>query len=193
MTLHLSFYEIIWGTAAAILLGAFFGIVYDIIRLIRILLGTRCCGVFISGFLTKKSKMIANKVQEFRINHVFFRVLLKYFDAVLDFFFFIFCAVCYSIFLYASNHGIFRFVFLFGCIGGFILYRKTLGRIVFYFLREIAAFLYLKFFFCFKIFAFFVFKPTKWIVFHVFLAFYRKMLLLFRKKHDIINNKERNL
>ncbi len=187
MTLDFSLYEILWGGLYAVILGAFFGFLYDFIRLIRVLLGTVYQGKFMKGPFARKSSFIEKKISLFKEKHRFYRIALKWLDAAFDFLYCVFCGVCYAIFLYAVNEGIFRFVFLLGTVAGFCLYRKTVGRLFFFLLREIAAVCYLLIFSLMKILRFLVVRPLKWLILCIFFPFYRKILLLFCKKYDIMN------
>ena len=190
MNLNFSFYAIFRGSFYAFFLGVFFGIVYDLVRLIRILLGTVYHKKMIKGPFSRRSERIANEISSFKQKHQIYRKIIRWFDVILDFLFCLFCGICYSVFLYAVNYGIFRFIFIFATVLGVYLYRKTIGCLFFCLLQEIAAvfFLLAKIIRC--ILSFLLIKPIKWSCLCIFFPFYRKILLLFHKKHDIINRKK---
>ena len=190
MTLSLPLHEILYGGIYAFFLGAFFGFVYDFVRLVRVLLGTAYQGRFIKGPFSRRSARIEARVKLFREKHGVYRTLIKWLDIVLDFLYCVFCGICYAIFLYAVNHGVFRFLFLVGSFFGFWVYRKTIGRVFFFLLREIAAIFYLLARMTVRTVGFFLIRPIKWIFLNVFLPFYRKLLLLFQKKYVIMNKKK---
>lgn len=190
MTLGFSLYEILYGGIYAFFLGAFLGFAYDFVRLIRVLLGTVYQGRFIKGPFSRRSVHIEARVKLFKEKHRIYRTLIKVLDIVLDFIYCLFCGISVAIFLYAVNCGVFRFLFLVGAFFGFWFYRKTIGRVFFFLLREIAAIFYLLTKMIVYTVCFLMIRPIKWIFLHVFLPFYRKLLLLFRKKYVIINKKE---
>ena len=190
MTLDFSLQEIFVGSLYAALMGACFGFLYDWVRLIRLLLGTAYRGRFMKGLFAKHSAPIEEKVKAFKEKHRWYRAFLKWLDVFLDFLYCAFCGMCYAVFLYAVNCGIFRFAFILGTFLGFFLYRKTIGRVFFFLLRELAAFFYLIFHYIVVIFKKLIFRPLKWIFSRIFFPFYRKLLLLFHKKYVIMKKKK---
>ena len=187
MTLELSMRSLLSGILYSACLGAFFALLYDAIRLIRVLLGIHYQGNFIKGPFSRLAQPIEKRVQSFRKAHQLYQKALTVFDFIFDFIYFVFCGVAFSIFLYAANHGVFRFCFLFGIVIGFYIYRKTAGRLVFFCLREIASICYLFLFACATV----VWKPSKWIYSHLVLQIYDKTLLPFYKKCVIIIRKRK--
>lgn len=191
MTLNFSIHEIFSGFLYACCLGCFFGLIYDFIRLIRVLLGTIYRGRFIQGPFSRLSTPIETKVKAFREKHRAYRMFVRVLDIIFDFLYFLFCGMCYAVFLYAVNHGIFRLVFLVGTVLGFWTYRKTVGRIFFFLLRETSAICYLLLYGMISILRQVVIRPLKWIFSRIFFPIYRKILLPFRKKYGTMNkNKE---
>lgn len=87
----------------AAVLGCFFGSVYDIIRIIRLFFGVS------EGDLHKRR---------------FLRVILL---QITDIIYMIFFAVCFCIFLFYFNSGIFRWYLAVSAAVGIFVYRYTLG------------------------------------------------------------------
>ena len=189
MTLAVSFTALLKGALYAALVGIFFGVVYDGVRLSRMLLGIHYKGNFFEGFFARRAKKTEAKIEKYKESHLAYRCFLKGYVFFSDILFFLFVGVVYSIFLYVVNHGIFRFVFLLATILGFGAYRKTVGRIVFFGLRELSSvFTFLSFF----VIKFFV-LPLKNVFSWIFSKTFGQIVLLLRKLCAIIMVKRKKI
>lgn len=95
----------------SLLLGIFFGIVYDIIRFFRVVLGVDVSNPFVKGKLTL---------------HKLFGFV---FVTLGDLFFFAVATVSMCIFLFLTGDGRFRWYVLLGIILGFWAYYNTVGKL----------------------------------------------------------------
>ena len=93
--------------AESCILGLIFGAGYDIIRVLYVLLGIR-------GKAASAPKIWVAFL-------LYLAGDLAYMLAV---------TISASVFLYHSNYGQFRLFLLFGCLSGFFVYQKTIGRLV---------------------------------------------------------------
>jgi len=105
----------------SLILGLIFGAIYDIIRIIHILLG-------ISSYSGEKRGMKRGTLPFL----VFF---------MLDTVFVITVSAIYSFFNYVVNNGAFRVYFLIAVCVGFFVYYSTFGRIVMFFSETLVTFL----------------------------------------------------
>ncbi len=97
----------------SLLLGAFFGAVYDLIRFIRETFYINAAGKY------KKLLLVLSNALTF----------------VWDIIFFVFVGASVSIFLFYTNDGIFRLSSIIVIVGGFCLYRVTFGKIIYALLK----------------------------------------------------------
>lgn len=95
------------------LLGMFFGLVFDAMRFARELITMKMIGKYARIFSA-------------------FSFLLTF---VFDLFFFSFCGMALSIFLFYTNDGIFRLSSVALTIIGFCIYRMTLGKFIYALLK----------------------------------------------------------
>ncbi len=125
----------------ALLFGAFLGVFYDAGRIFGCLLGMPCKGakkITLKGlrlprsFKEGKEKKIGKRVQS---------ILLFCGDLL----FMLLSGAFFCVFLYAVNDGEFRFFVLLGVLLGFILYRFTVGRVLWLFASYIVGFIRLIF------------------------------------------------
>ena len=106
----------------AVLLGVFLGVIYDILRISRVFLGVRYSRRAFRSLYEKKLPYI--KMSGERRESPFLGTLI-FFE---DLFFGVFCGVSTILLFYAANNGNFRFLVLVCILGGFFLYRGTIGR-----------------------------------------------------------------
>ncbi len=99
--------------ALSALLGAFFGVLYDVLRFVR--------EAFTFDVAGKYRKIV--RLGAFLLTFFF------------DLFFFVFAGACESIFLFYTNDGIFRLSSIVVTVCGFCLYRVTLGKIIYALLK----------------------------------------------------------
>jgi len=97
--------------AESCILGLIFGAGYDIIKIIRLLCGIVSC----SGCESAKHGRIPFVI--FLVTDLAYMILITF---------------TYSVFLYHNNNGVFRFYLFTACLCGFILYYRTIGRLVMY-------------------------------------------------------------
>lgn len=95
--------------AESFILGLIFGAGYDIINMVQIL----------SGIMS-----YSNEIEIKRRKYSFSLFL------VLDIVYMLFITFSYSVFLYHYNNGVFRTYLFAGCVSGFVLYYRTLGRLI---------------------------------------------------------------
>ncbi len=173
------------GTLYAVVLGLSLGLFYDAIRLLRMLLGVSYRGKFAHGPFDRLASGVRTRVAAYRLRYRFLRIASRVLDFFLDVFFFALAGVAFALFLYVWADGVFRFLFLIGMLFGFYLYRKTVGRIVFFFLRELASFTYLLLYLAYKVISI----PIRFVVMKIFLRLLKKIYLIIQKKYAIIKTK----
>ena len=182
MTLALSMLALWRGFLYATVLGLSLGLFYDAIRLVRMLLGVSYRGRFALGVFCRLADSVRERASALRTRYPILRAFLRVIDFLLDVLFFTFSGIALALFLYVVSDGVFRFLFLIGAVLGFYLYRKTVGRIVFFFLREIASLAYLLLRLVYKT----VSVPLRFILSKIFLRLFRKIHLIIQKKYAII-------
>ena len=117
--------EMFRWTVYALLCGVAMGILYDVLRLSRVMLGYR--------YISSRSAIINNGfTQRFRNKNsidisqkALFRVILFFEDV----FFVCIYAILFELLLFYGNSGEFRIVFLIAILLGFFVYYFSLGRI----------------------------------------------------------------
>ena len=123
--MNISMTELLLTSFRAVLLGVAVGALYDVFRIIRIVFGTGTS----SGEPSRFSRIYSKGVRD-----LFSRHRGKIFDisftAVTDVAFCICAAVMFILFLYAFNHGVFRWFILLSLLIGFRLYYLSFGRAV---------------------------------------------------------------
>lgn len=108
--------SVLWS----LLLGCFFAVCYDALRVVRMLL---------VGQGIRKWRILG-KVPTVTLHHGSMGDHLQMlFTNISDVLYSIFAAASFCIFLYHVNSGRFRWYLLFACAIGFILYRLSLGRL----------------------------------------------------------------
>jgi len=118
----------------SIIIGASLGIVYDIIRIQRVMIGVRYghktvkmlvnINLPLIGARSVKPSAIKEKIKAIMR---FLRTIIIF---VQDIFFFIFAGLCVTVFVYHANYGQIRWFALFGLVLGFFIYYNTVGRAV---------------------------------------------------------------
>ena len=117
-----SFIHHITVSVLAFLLGAFFGVVYDVIRIARLFLEIKNHNVF-----NKIEKIFLNKfVEKKKIGKVYESVVM----GITDIIFFVIISIFMMIFVHIANSGKVRWYIYVMALLGFILYYKTLGKVV---------------------------------------------------------------
>ena len=116
----------------ALVFGIFLGASYDVIRIIRVMLGASSYG----------ARDPFKRVYEKGIKNVFCGVGKGFASHVTvfitDIIYFTFAGAAFSVFLFCFNYGIFRwFIFIFALLG-FLIYYFTVGRLVVGFSEEIS-------------------------------------------------------
>ncbi len=182
MTLALSMQALWRGFLYATVMGLSLGLFYDAIRLVRMLLGVSYRGKFAHGPFDRLASGVRTKASAYRLRYRALRIASRVIDFFLDVFFFVLAGIAFSLFLYVVSDGVFRLLFLIGTVIGFYLYRKTVGRIVFFFLRELASVCYLLLYLAYKT----VSVPIRFVVTKIFLRLFRKIYLIIQKKYAII-------
>lgn len=137
----------------AAILGAGLGVCYDILRITRVFLGVQY-----SRRATKKLQSIQLPF----LNHSKKRTESPLLGTVIffeDLLFGLFCGIAMILLFYGANNGNFRFPAIITALGGFFLYRATLGKLVMLFSEVIAFFVEALIRYVF----FFVFLPFRWI------------------------------
>lgn len=119
----------------ALLLGAFLGVVYDLLRMTRIFLGAHCH----RGVARKLSALSLPWLPKSAAKGE--RKMLGTVTFFEDFFFAVFAGVSLILLLYEANNGKFRVLAVLCVLLGGFLYRMTLGRAVLPLLEGMAFFL----------------------------------------------------
>lgn len=145
----------------SILLGVGLGVVYDALRITRVFFG-----VHYSRRATDRLKAIRlpflQSKKEQKESPLLGTVI--FFE---DLFFGIFCGISTILLFYTANNGKFRGLALLCTLGGFFLYRTTVGRVVMLFSEVIAFFTSAAVRYLF----FFLFLPFRWIAKHIARAY----------------------
>lgn len=122
MTVSMS--ALLLTSARAVILGLFFGVLYDVVRIMKCLL---CVVKY--GSRRRFARVYDKGVYDiFPSNNS--GVVSYILTAVFDVIYFIAVTVSFVLFLYAFNHGIFRWFILLSCGAGFAAYHVTVGRLV---------------------------------------------------------------
>ena len=117
------------GTQLEILLsfifvGLLFGVIYDLVKLLRYVFVYSFSSRFISMHINNEFKNISNPLIN-KEKKIFHNIKLFLFDVL---YFLIITPIC-VIFVYEFNDGIIRIFILVGILVGFLIYRLTLGRL----------------------------------------------------------------
>lgn len=137
--------------ARAVILGVFLGAVYDLFRIVKCLLRISDYGGRrrFEGIYKRGVKDVLPR----RAGRVFSITV----TAVCDVLYSVVFTVCFILFLYAFNHGIFRWFIFASCAAGVLLYHVSLGRLVIGVTGAAADFLR----FVINVFLFALFYPLK--------------------------------
>ena len=138
--MEVSMWEQAGNLLYAVWFGAICGILYDILRIVRVLHGVRYPGRFSSwlsrlrlpflpeGYASPRPTRYGKRVQS----------LLIFLG---DFLYLLLVGMLFSVFIYWQNDGVFRFYMLFGATIGYMAYYFTVGRLVLASAEAVAAFL----------------------------------------------------
>lgn len=127
--------ELIAASLYAFVFGIFLGSSYDVLRILRVLLGVSVYGKR-KGF----QRIYGNRIKNYfktRTNCMWSGIFIFLSDIVFS----LYVTVLFIIFLFSFNHGIFRWFILVSCLLGFGAYYLTLGKAVIFFSQEIADFI----------------------------------------------------
>ncbi len=116
----------------ALLLGALFGVIYDIFRISRVMLTGVGIGKSRTSF--EKIDLITKRIRGNSgvKNNTVRRIKNRMTDVIIfaqDLLFFVICALVFTVFLYQANFGQPRLFIYLGAVAGFILYYNTFGRV----------------------------------------------------------------
>ena len=138
--MEVSMWEQAGNLLYAVWFGAICGILYDILRIVRVLHGVRYPGRFSAwlsrlrlpflpeGYASPRPTRYGKRVQS----------LLIFLG---DFLYLLLVGMLFSVFIYWQNDGVFRFYMLFGATIGYMAYYFTVGRLVLASAEAVAAFL----------------------------------------------------
>ena len=122
--MEVSMAELVVTTSRALILGAFLGAMYDVVRILRVLFGVSKYNEteMLSSLYSRGVKNLFSNTGG--------KVFSVVFLAVTDFIFFAAATVVFVLFLYCYNYGRFRWFILLSSISGFWIYYHTLGRLI---------------------------------------------------------------
>ena len=125
----------------AFFLGVGFGVLYDVFRIMRVVVGVEYLGVAkkSTDYLYSRKYPLIGKIE--RRENKAKKYFLDIFVGVGDIIYCLFIGGVFCIFLYYSNDGIFRWHALAAASCGFFIYYKTLGAILITFAEIICVFL----------------------------------------------------
>lgn len=121
-------------TLYALVLGLFFGVLYDVLRITRMLAGITPVHVKHISWIGRLPVRRIGKIGKGPLSQLLFVHLL-------DIIYGLCTGACFCIFLYALNNGRFRWYLLLGCALGFLAYYFSVGKLVLYLSGYIVAFL----------------------------------------------------
>lgn len=116
----------------AVILGVFFGALYDVVRIIRVFLGVTSNNG--RSRINKLYKGNFKNYLNFRSNKAFNYIAVFLGDLI----FFSLVTLCFILFLFRFNYGIFRWFILLSSVLGFSVYYFTVGKVVMLFSRELS-------------------------------------------------------
>ncbi len=117
MILEFNIKDQLFCCLVCVIVGSLFGILYDVVRVIYILSG-------IDPHESKKRNVVS-------------KLLILLFDLI----YMLIVTVVFAVVLYALAFGKFRVIFGISCIVGFLIYNKTLSKIVINIIRKLASLL----------------------------------------------------
>ena len=151
----------------ALFLGIAFGAFYDVFRISRVFLGISYGGRSASYLYEKEYPLIGKlEKRQGKLKRGFLMTAVIFGDII----YFTVCGSIFSIFIYYTNDGIFRFGALAAVLCGFFAYYTTLGRLVIAFAEIICIFLKI----ITKIFLFAIAFPFK-IMYNILIKLYNRL------------------
>lgn len=124
--------------ALAFVFGAVMGAVYDVFRITRVLIGVSYGGRSADHLYQIEYPLIGKlKKKDNGIKRGFTDIIIGIGDII----FCLLAGSAFSVFIYYTNDGIFRFHAFFASFLGFVVYYKTLGALIISFAEIIAIFL----------------------------------------------------
>lgn len=121
-------------TLYALLLGLFFGVLYDVLRIVRMLAGITPVHIKPISWASRLPCRHIGRIGKGILSELIFVHLL-------DILYGLSTGAGFCIFLYALNNGRFRWYLLLGCVLGFMAYYWSVGRLVLYLSGNIVALL----------------------------------------------------
>lgn len=112
-------------TLYALLLGLFFGFLYDSLRIMRMLVGITSVHIQSVAWTRRLPCRHIGKLGRGVVSELFFVHLL-------DILYGLSTGASFCVFLFALNNGRFRWYLLLGCVLGFMAYYWSVGRLVVY-------------------------------------------------------------
>lgn len=110
-------------TLYALLLGLFFGVLYDTLRITRMLAGVTPVHIKHVAWASKLPCRHIGRIGKGPVSAFVFIHLL-------DILYGLSTGACFCVFLYALNNGRFRWYLLLGCMLGFLVYYWSIGKLV---------------------------------------------------------------
>ena len=154
-------------TLYAFFLGIAFGVLYDAFRISRVFLGVSYGGKSASYLYEKEYPLIGKlKKGQGKLKKGFLITAVIFGDII----YFTVCGLIFSVFIYYTNDGIFRFGALVAVFCGFFAYYMAFGRLVIAFAEIICIFLKI----ITKIFLFAIAFPFK-IMYNILIRLYNRL------------------
>lgn len=125
--MEISIYNQLLTVLFSVVLGAFCGILYDLVKIFRKILVPEYNKKLINKQSKKQYKGISNPI--FKRKSKKYKIYSYIITMLFDIFYFIILTPAFCIFTYIMNNGIVRwYIFVFSLIG-FVLYKVSIGRI----------------------------------------------------------------
>ena len=121
-------------TLYALLLGLCFGVTYDLLRILRMLVGITPVHTRPIPLVARLPRRHIGRIGKGRISELFF---INFPDVLYG----LCTGAAFCIFLYAANNGRFRWYLFFACMVGFLIYNYSVGRLTVFLSGYIIAFL----------------------------------------------------
>ncbi|MBQ8207736.1 MAG: hypothetical protein IJZ89_03270 [Clostridia bacterium] len=154
-------------TLLAFALGLCLGALYDVFRITRVMFGVSYGGKSADHLYSREYPLIGKLKRKKSLVH---RRFLDIIIAVGDVFFCLIAGSAFSVFIYYTNDGIFRFQAFAAAVFGFFVYYKTLVSIIIFFAEIICICLKI----ITKIFLYTIAFPFK-IMYNIFITLVRKV------------------
>ncbi len=184
MLARLLLYSFLWGMAV--------GVLYDLCKIVRVLLGERYSGLKLEKMYNLKLPFVKRKVPFSAATDKGVKKYLKAFVVFSGDLLCVLIAFCGLIVLnFAYNDGDFRFFTVAGLLSGFLIYKYTVGRIVI-FVSEPAAFI-IKYAFCafFVILCYPIEKILKLVIKNIRKLYFLYSFTLEKRRKKVYNIKEK--